>query len=108
MSEGAPPFRAPIGTHDVLPDESAQWEGIIATFAYWANLYGFGLIVSPMFEDVGVFQRGIGTGLRGYLARPGRIVTLSDAGSNTMLASPRFSCAMVRATFSSSDSSLSP
>ncbi len=55
-----PTFSAPIGTRDVLPPESAQWEGLVALFATLAHRYGFSLILSPMFEDVGVFHRGIG------------------------------------------------
>ena len=55
-------FRAPKGTQDVLPPESARWEALVATFADLARTYGYGLIQSPMFEDVGVFERlGEGT-----------------------------------------------
>ena len=55
-------FRAPKGTQDVLPPESARWEALIATFQQVANRHGYGLIQSPMFEDIGVFQRlGEGT-----------------------------------------------
>ncbi len=53
-------LRAPVGTHDVLAPESARWEGLIATFAQLAYRYGFSLVLTPMFEDVGVFNRGIG------------------------------------------------
>ncbi|MEO7429435.1 MAG: histidine--tRNA ligase [Acidimicrobiales bacterium] len=56
-----PDFRAPKGTQDVLPPESSRWEALVATFADIAGRYGFGLIQSPMFEDIGVFQR-IGEG----------------------------------------------
>ena len=56
-----PDFRAPKGTQDVLPPESARWEALLATFAQVAGRYGYGLIQSPMFEDIGVFQR-IGEG----------------------------------------------
>jgi histidyl-tRNA synthetase len=45
----------------VLPPESASWEGFLATFAGVAHRFGYGLIQSPMFEDIGVFQR-IGEG----------------------------------------------
>jgi len=54
-------FTAPKGTHDVLPPESARWEAFLATFAGLARRHGYGLIQSPMFEDIGVFQR-IGEG----------------------------------------------
>ena len=57
-----PSFRAPKGTQDVLPPESARWEALLAVFAGLAHTYGYGLIQSPMFEDLGVFQRlGEGT-----------------------------------------------
>jgi histidyl-tRNA synthetase len=56
-----PDFRAPKGTQDVLPPESARWEALLVTFAQVASRFGYGLIQSPMFEDIGVFQR-IGEG----------------------------------------------
>src|SRR5690606_13754464 len=55
-------FRAPIGTQDVLPPESARWQRLIATFAGVAERFGYGLVHGPLFEDLGVFQRlGAGT-----------------------------------------------
>ncbi len=55
-------FRAPKGTHDVLPPESARWEALIATFAGIVGRAGYGLIQGPTFEDLGVFKRmGEGT-----------------------------------------------
>ena len=53
-------FRAPIGTHDVLPPDSAWWERALGAFAQLARRAGFGLLLSPLFEDVAVFDRGIG------------------------------------------------
>jgi histidyl-tRNA synthetase len=50
-------FRAPPGTHDVLPPESARWERLVAAFARRAGLAGYQLVISPLFEDVAVFQR---------------------------------------------------
>jgi histidyl-tRNA synthetase len=52
-----PEFQAPVGTRDVLPPESARWERLIALFAQRVGRAGYGLVVSPMFEDVGVFER---------------------------------------------------
>jgi len=55
-------FRAPKGTRDVLPPESARWEALLARFATTVEAAGFGLLQSPMFEEVGVFRRmGEGT-----------------------------------------------
>lgn len=55
-------FRAPTGTHDTLPPDSRRWEALVATFAGLAARAGFGLLQSPTFEDLGVFERvGEGT-----------------------------------------------
>jgi histidyl-tRNA synthetase len=50
-------FRHPPGTFDVLPADSAPWEALVATFARVVEAAGYGLIVTPTFEDLGVFQR---------------------------------------------------
>jgi histidyl-tRNA synthetase len=56
------PFQAPKGTRDVLPPESGRWEALISRFAAAATSAGFGLVLSPMFEEFGVFSRvGEGT-----------------------------------------------
>ncbi len=58
MSEDlAAKYRAPIGTHDVLPPDSARWARLVATFADRAERFGFGLVVTPIFEHREVFQR---------------------------------------------------
>ncbi len=50
-------FRAPAGTHDVLPPESSRWISAVGTFAARAELFGFGLVLTPVFEHREVFQR---------------------------------------------------
>src|SRR6266550_240802 len=40
-----------------MPPESARWEGVVAVFAGRVGRAGYGLVVSPMFEDAGVFHR---------------------------------------------------
>jgi histidyl-tRNA synthetase len=58
----ATPFKAPTGTRDTLPPESRRWEALVAAFAGAAGRAGFGLLQSPTFEDLGVFERvGEGT-----------------------------------------------
>jgi histidyl-tRNA synthetase len=54
---GDPTFRAPKGTQDVLPPESARWTELVARFAQRAARAGYGLVVSPMFEHYEVFAR---------------------------------------------------
>jgi histidyl-tRNA synthetase len=50
-------YRAPVGTHDVLPPESAQWTALVAEFAERAGRYGFDLVITPIFEHLEVFER---------------------------------------------------
>ncbi len=52
-----PTFRAPKGTRDILPPDSGRLRALIDEFAAAAGLRGFGEVVSPMFEDLGVFKR---------------------------------------------------
>jgi histidyl-tRNA synthetase len=52
-----PELRHPPGTFDVLPADSAPWEALVAAFAGVVEAAGYGLIITPTFEDVAVFQR---------------------------------------------------
>ena len=52
-----PTFRAPKGTRDILPPESGRRRALVDRFAGAAGLGGFGEVVSPIFEDLGVFKR---------------------------------------------------
>jgi histidyl-tRNA synthetase len=57
MSPESEAFRAPTGTHDLLPPETDRWIEVISVFARRAARYGFGLVVTPVFEHREVFQR---------------------------------------------------
>jgi histidyl-tRNA synthetase len=53
-------FQSPKGTQDILGPESARWSELVGRFAGLAQRYGFGLVVSPGFEDAEVFRRSAG------------------------------------------------
>ena len=53
-------FRAPKGTRDVLPPESGRWQEVVTRFADRAARFGYGMIMTPIFEHYEVFAR-IGT-----------------------------------------------
>ena len=91
MSEA---FQAPVGTHDVLGAEAAQWEGVIATFAQLAYRYGFSMIVTPVFEEVGVFNRGIGE--KSEVATK-EMYVFEDRGGRTYALRPEGTAPVVRA-----------
>ena len=55
-----PTFRAPRGTRDLLPDETPVWTRLERLAADLGTRYGYGRIETPMFEQVAVFERGVG------------------------------------------------
>ena len=52
-----PTFRAPKGTRDILAPDSTRRRALVDEFAHQACRSGFGEVVSPIFEDLGVFKR---------------------------------------------------
>lgn len=57
-----PTFQAPRGTADRLPAEQKYWRYIETHATDVARRFGYGRIDSPMFEDAGLFVRGVGEG----------------------------------------------
>ena len=94
MTSSGAPLQAPIGTHDVLGPASAEWEGLIATFAQFAYRFGFSLIISPLFEDVAVFNRGIGE--QSDVAKK-EMYVFSDRSDRTYALRPEGTASVVRA-----------
>ncbi len=54
---GADRFQAPIGTRDLLSPETERRRGFINLFAEHAERAAYREISTPIFEDLGVFQR---------------------------------------------------
>jgi histidyl-tRNA synthetase len=71
-----------------------MWEGTIATFAEFAFRYGFTLALTPMFEDVGVFNRGIGE--TSDVATK-EMYVFQDRGERTYALRPEGTASIVRA-----------
>ena len=55
-------FRAPRGTHDVLPADFAVQRYVGETAARVAGLAGYEPIATPVIEDADLFVRGVGDG----------------------------------------------
>ena len=53
-------FQAPRGTVDILPDEQVYWRFFQSKASEVATKFGYDLIETPVFEDTGLFVRGIG------------------------------------------------
>ena len=52
-----PEFQTSPGMRDILPPESARWRQFVTVFADVVESAGYGQVISPMLEDLGVFQR---------------------------------------------------
>jgi histidyl-tRNA synthetase len=52
-----PEFQTSPGMRDILPPESARWRRFVQVFAEVTERAGYGQVISPMLEDLGVFQR---------------------------------------------------
>lgn len=52
--------KAPRGTQDVLPEQSAKWQYVEKTMFHVAELFGFREIRFPTFEHTELFARGVG------------------------------------------------
>jgi histidyl-tRNA synthetase len=88
-----PTFQAPPGTFDVLAPASARYEALVARFAVKVERAGYGLILSPMFEDVGVFQR---VGESTDVVRK-EMYDFEDKGGRRMALRPEGTASVVRA-----------
>src|SRR5271170_6900846 len=53
-------LKAVRGTRDLLPAETGIWNRIEATARSVFERYNFGEIRTPIFEDTGLFARGVG------------------------------------------------
>ena len=87
-------FQAPTGTRDILAPESARFEHLVGLFCSLARVHGYDLVVSPMFEDVGVFRRAVG--------ESSEVVTkemyeFQDKGGRTLALRPEGTASIVRA-----------
>ena len=55
-----PTFRAPRGTRDLLPPETATWTRLERVASDLAARYGYRRIETPMFELTEIYERGVG------------------------------------------------
>jgi histidyl-tRNA synthetase len=53
-------YRAPRGTADILPEEQRYWRYIEAQAGAMGQRYGYGRLETPVFENTGLFVRGVG------------------------------------------------
>ena len=81
-------YRAPKGTDDVLPPDSRTWERLLRVWDDVTSRFGYGLVVTPLFEATEVFARGVGDAtdivekqMYTFEDRSGRSLTLRPEGT---------------------------
>ncbi|HSB88334.1 MAG TPA: histidine--tRNA ligase [Ilumatobacteraceae bacterium] len=52
-----PEFQTSPGMRDILPPESERWRRYVSVFASVVEAAGYSQVISPLLEDIGVFQR---------------------------------------------------
>jgi histidyl-tRNA synthetase len=52
-----PEFQTSPGMRDILPPDSERWRRFVLVFADVVGAAGYGQVISPLLEDLGVFQR---------------------------------------------------
>ncbi len=88
-----PDLRHPPGTFDVLPPESIRWEALVAAFARIVEAAGYGLVITPTFEELGVFQR---LGESTDVVRK-EMYTFEDRGGRHIALRPEMTASVARA-----------
>lgn len=87
-------FRRPKGTEDILPPDSQRWRDAHRVFDEMCEKYGYGLTLTPMFEETEVFARGVG-GDTEVVEK--QMYTFEDKGGRVITLRPEATASVVRA-----------
>ena len=86
--------RAPKGTYDLLPDQAARRDATVATAARVFAAYGYRHMVTPEFEETGLFERGVGEATD--IVRK-EMYTFADKGARSLTLRPEGTAPICRA-----------
>jgi histidyl-tRNA synthetase len=85
-------FRAPKGTFDLVPPDSATFLAVREAMAAPARAAGYAYVETPAFEDTALFQRGVGEStdvvskeMYTFEDKGGRSITLRPEGTASVL-----------------------
>ena len=80
------------GTRDILPEESLLWEKVLTRLREISYNFGFGEIVTPTFESLGLFIHSVGEStdivtkeMYSFLDKGGREITLKPEGTSSIV-----------------------
>ncbi|HYM20362.1 MAG TPA: histidine--tRNA ligase [Candidatus Kapabacteria bacterium] len=87
-------IKAPRGTKDILPPESALWQEIERAVDETARVFGYDEIRTPMFEPVSLFKRSVGE-TSDIVSK--EMYLFTDKGGEEMALRPELTASVVRA-----------
>ncbi|GAB2739326.1 histidine--tRNA ligase [Kitasatospora kifunensis] len=87
-------FTAPKGTYDLLPPSSATFLAVRQALAAPLRRAGYGYIETPVFEDLGLFSRGVGESTDIVTKE---MFTLTKRGKEDLALRPEGTASVVRA-----------
>jgi len=87
-------IQAPKGTKDILPSESYKWEHISNIAHEVCHQFGFDEVMTPVFEDTSLFERGIGDDTDVVQKE---MYTFEDKGGRSITLKPEGTAGVVRA-----------
>ncbi|GAC1323347.1 MAG: histidine--tRNA ligase [Mycobacteriales bacterium] len=87
-------FRAPKGTYDIVPPDSQRWLAVRELLMLPARLAGYAYVETPIFEDTGLFERGVGESTDVVSKE---MYTFADKGGRSVTLRPEGTAGVVRA-----------
>jgi len=87
-------FKAPKGTYDIVPPFSSLWLAVKQALSAPAILSGYGYIETPLFEDTGLFVRGVGESTDVVSKE---MYTFEDKGGRSLTLRPEGTAGVLRA-----------
>lgn len=87
-------FQAPKGMRDILPKDQIYWERVKKVINNLAQAYGFGLLETPILEDIELFIKG--TGQCTDIVEK-EMYTLKTKGGDKLTLRPEFTPSIIRA-----------
>jgi histidyl-tRNA synthetase len=94
MEDEMEKIRAPRGTADIYPPESARWQAFEARARALARRFGYGEIRTPMFEATELFVRSVGEATD---IVEKEMYTFSDKSGRSLTLRPEWTAPVVRA-----------
>jgi histidyl-tRNA synthetase len=87
-------FQSPRGTADILPEDQVYWRFVEDRIARLCQLYGYRRIDTPVFEEAGLFVRGVGAGTDIVQKE---MYIFNDLGGNQLTLKPEGTASVCRA-----------